>query len=255
MSIEVIGVEGLPIIQPGDKLAQLIAEAIRFENNDILCVASSVYSKSVGNIRHLSKVTPSEEAIRIAGLTHEDPAFVQAVLDASEEIIIDAPFILSRLTSGHIGVRAGVDHSNVEDGLIILLPEDPMAAAASLREEIHAHIGIDIRVILTDTCGRAFRRGQTGHAIGWSGMTAIRDFRGDHDLFGHELLITEEAVVDEIAGFANFIMGESNKGVPAVVFRNMEDWKGHDKLYFREKEDLIREALRECRENRLVDEI
>jgi len=127
-----------------------------------------------------------------------------------------------------------------------------MAAAASLRDEILATTGMTVRVILTDTCGRAFRRGQTGHAIGWSGMTAIRDFRGDHDLFGHELLITEEAVVDEIAGFANFMMGESNKGVPAVIFRNMETWKGHDMLYFKEKEDLIREALRECRENRLV---
>ncbi|MBR1368317.1 F420-0--gamma-glutamyl ligase [Methanocalculus chunghsingensis] len=252
MSVEVIGVEGLPIIQPGDNLAQLIAEKIRFKDGDILCVASSVYSKSVGNIRHLSTITPTEEAIRIAGNTHEDPAFVQAVLDASEEIIIDAPFILSLLRSGHIGVRAGVDHSNVEDGIIILLPEDPMAAASSLREEILADTGINVRVILTDTCGRAFRRGQTGHAIGWSGMTAIRDFRGDHDLFGHELLITEEAVVDEIAGFANFMMGESNKGVPAVIFRNMEVWKGHDMLYFKEKEDLIREALRECRENRLV---
>ena len=252
MSVEVIGVEGLPIIQPGDNLARLICEAISVQDGDILCVASSVYSKSVGTIRHLSTVTPTDEAIRIGAITHEEPAFVQAVLDASEEIIIDAPFILSRLRSGHIGVRAGVDHSNVEDGIVILLPEDPMAAAASLRDEILAATGMTVRVILTDTCGRAFRRGQTGHAIGWSGMTAIRDFRGDHDLFGHELLITEEAVVDEIAGFANFMMGESNKGVPAVIFRNMETWKGHDMLYFKEKEDLIREALRECRENRLV---
>jgi coenzyme F420-0:L-glutamate ligase/coenzyme F420-1:gamma-L-glutamate ligase len=246
MSIEVIGVQGLPIIQPGDDLARLISEKVSLQNGDILCIASSVYSKSVGNIRHLNSITPTTEARRIASLTHEDPCFVQAVIDSSSEIILDSPFILSQLPSGHIGVRAGVDHSNVEDGLVILLPQDPMGAATSVREAIREITGADIRVILTDTCGRAFRRGQTGHAIGWSGMTAIRDFRGDHDLFGHELLITEEAVVDEIAGFANFVMGESNNGVPAVLFRNMDAWKGHDMMYFSEREDLIRVALKEC---------
>lgn len=244
MSIEVIGVENLPIIQPGDDLAGLISDRITLMDGDILCVASSVYSKSVGNIRSLDEIIPGPEAGRIASMTREDPCFVQAVLDSSVEIILDHPFILSRLPSGHIGVRAGVDHSNVEDGIVILLPADPMGAAEAIRSEIREKSGVDIRVILTDTCGRAFRRGQTGHAIGWSGMTVIRDFRGDHDLFGHELLITEEAVADEIAGFANFVMGESNKGVPAVVFRNMETWSGHDMLYFEESEDIIKEALK-----------
>lgn len=243
MSIEVIGVEGLPIIQPGDDLVRLITDHATFQDGDILCLASSVYSKATGNIRHLSSITPTPEAERISGLTHEDPRFIQAVLDASSEIIIDAPFILSQLESGHIGVRAGADQSNVEDGIVILLPQDPMAAADSLRAALVAHTGFDIRVILTDTCGRAFRRGQTGHAIGWSGMPAIRDFRGDHDLFGHELLITEEAVIDEIAGFANLVMGESNRGVPAVIFRNVETWSGHDMLYFNDDEDIIRNAL------------
>lgn len=103
--------------------------------------------------------------------------------------------------------------------MVIFLPRDPMAAADEVREEVYSITGKNIGVIITDTCGRSFRRGQTGHAVGWSGMTAIRDFRGDTDLFGHVLKITEEAVVDEIAGFANFVMGESNNGVPAVVFR------------------------------------
>lgn len=244
MSIEVIGVEDLPIIQPGDDLAGLISEKITLLDGDILCVASSVYSKSVGNIRYLAEITPTQEAERIASLTCEDARFVQAVLDSSAEIILDSPFILSRLPSGHIGVRAGVDHSNVEDGIVILLPTDPMGAAEAIRSEIREKNGVDIRVILTDTCGRAFRRGQTGHAIGWSGMTGIRDFRGEHDLFGHELLITEEAVVDEIAGFANFVMGESNKGVPVVIVRNVESWLGHDMMYFEESEDIIKEALK-----------
>jgi coenzyme F420-0:L-glutamate ligase/coenzyme F420-1:gamma-L-glutamate ligase len=145
---------------------------------------------------------------------------------------------------GHIGVRAGVDQSNIEDGMVIFLPPDPMKAAEELRNEIKKIVKKNVGVIITDTCGRSFRRGQTGNAIGWSGFTAIRDFRGDTDLFGHVLKITEEAVVDEIAGFANFVMGESNNGIPAVVFRNCGRWTGHDSLYFRNDEDITKRVLK-----------
>jgi len=151
---------------------------------------------------------------------------------------------------GHVGVRAGVDQSNIEDGMVIFLPPDPMAAADEIREDIRKRTGQPVGVIITDTCGRSFRRGQTGNAIGWSGMTAIRDFRGDTDLFGHILKITEEAVVDEIAGFANFVMGESNNGVPAVVFRNCPSWTGHDNLYFSPDEDIIRKSLKSAKTNK-----
>lgn len=245
MQIQAIPVVGLPIIHPGDHLAEMICNTVPFEDGDILCVASSVYSKAHGYIRKLDEIIPSEDAVRIAKKTHEDPRFVQAVLDDTTDVILEEPFILSETVTGHVGVRAGIDHSNIEDGMIIRLPPDPMGAAASMRKELARLSGKDVRVIITDTCGRSFRRGQTGVAIGWSGMTAIRDFRGDHDLFGHTLEITEEAVIDEIAGFSNFLMGESNNGVPAVVFRNCGTWAGHDSLHFSKKEDIIRQAL--CR--------
>ena len=122
-----------------------------------------------------------------------------------------------------------------------------MRAAEGISMEIRQLTGKTAGVIITDTCGRSFRRGQTGNAIGWSGFPAIRDFRGDTDLFGHVLKITEEAVVDEIAGFANFVMGESNNGVPAVIFRNCPSWTGHDDLYFRDEEDITKRVLKkEC---------
>jgi coenzyme F420-0:L-glutamate ligase/coenzyme F420-1:gamma-L-glutamate ligase len=244
MQIHIEGVAGLPIIHKGDDLPALICERTAFADGDILCIASSVYSKSKGYTRRLADITPTERAVRIAGKTHEDPRFIQAVLDASCDVLLEYPFVLSEVSCGHIGVRAGVDQSNIEDGMLILLPPDPMAAAAEVRDAIREITGKSVGVIITDTCGRSFRRGQTGHAIGWSGMTAIRDFRGDTDLFGHELKITEEAVVDEIAGFANFVMGESNNGVPAVVFRNCGTWKGHDNLYFRPDEDLTRAMMK-----------
>ena len=157
---------------------------------------------------------------------------------------MEHPFILSELSFGHIGVRAGVDQSNIEDGMLISLPPDPMKAAAELQTEIRTLTAKDVGIIITDTCGRSFRRGQTGNAIGWSGFCAIRDFRGDTDLFGHVLKITEEAVVDEIAGFANFVMGESNNGVPAVIFRNCPPWTGHDNLYFTTDEDITKRVLK-----------
>lgn len=245
MDIQVIGVLGLPLIQQGDDLPALICDRVALEDGDILVVASSVYSKAKGFTRDLARITPGADAVRIAAKTKEDPRFVQAVLDSSTEILLEYPFILSELPSGHIGVRAGVDHSNIEDGRLIILPPDPMGAAAEVRDAVRRITGKDVRVIITDTCGRSFRRGQTGIAIGWAGMTAINDYRGDTDLFGHVLEITEEAVVDEVAAFANFVMGESHQGVPAVVFRNCRTWKGHDMVYFTPEQDVVRAALKE----------
>ena len=242
--ISVIGVRGLPLIHEGDDVAALIADKVAFQDGDILCIASTIYSKAKGYTRRLADITPSERAIRLGKLNGEDPRFVQSVLDASTDIIMEHPFILSEMSFGHIGVRAGVDQSNIDDGMIIYLPSDPMGSAQEIRDALQNICGKDVGVIITDTCGRSFRRGQTGNAIGWSGFPAIRDFRGDTDLFGHVLKITEEAVVDEIAGFANFVMGESNNGIPAVVFRHCGRWTGHDDLYFRGDEDITKRVLK-----------
>ncbi len=243
MSIQVTGIAGIPLIQKGDNLAEILCRNTSFADGDIVCIASTIVSKANGYIRALADITPTADAVRISGLTGEDPHFLQAILDSSKDVIIEYPFILSEVPCGHVGVRAGVDNSNIEGENIIYLPPDPMGDAARLRAAIHTVCGKTIGVIITDTCGRAFRRGQCGTAIGWAGMTAIRDFRGDHDLFGLELEITEEAVVDEIAGFSNFIMGESNNGVPAVQFSGCGTWKGHDNLYFSKEEDFIRKAI------------
>jgi coenzyme F420-0:L-glutamate ligase/coenzyme F420-1:gamma-L-glutamate ligase len=250
MTVHVFGIEGLPLIRHGDDLPALLCSRVDFSDGDILCLASTVYSKSKGYVRELASIVPGAYAQRIAGRDREDPRFVQSVLDDAKEILLDEPFILSEMEHGHIGVRSGVDRSNVEDGFVILLPPDPRAAAADVRSGIRKICDAEIGVIITDTVGRAFRRGQTGNAIGWSGIPAIRDFRGDRDLFGHTLQITEEAVVDEIAGFANFIMGESDQGVPAVVFRGCGCWSGHDTLFFSPAEDVIRKALKCLREKK-----
>ncbi len=243
MSVQVTGIEGIPLIQKGDEIAKILCEKTKFEDGDIVCIASTIVAKAFGYTRALADIEPSERAVRISKMTGENPRFLQGVLDSSKDVIIEYPFILSELPCGHVGVRAGVDNSNIEGENIILLPKDPMGDAKRIRAEVEKICGKRVGIIITDTCGRAFRRGQCGTAIGWAGMTAFRDFRGDHDLFGLELEITEEAVVDEIAAFSNFIMGESNNGIPAVKFSGCGDWKGHDNLYFMKEEDFIRKAI------------
>jgi coenzyme F420-0:L-glutamate ligase/coenzyme F420-1:gamma-L-glutamate ligase len=243
MAIQVIPVEGLPLIRKGDDIPGLVCSRVAFEDGDILVLASTIHSKAKGYTRRLADIRPSERAERIARRDREDPRFVQSVLDEAKEVLLEHPFILSELPFGHIGVRSGVDRSNIEDGYVILLPPDPMGAAAEIRERVRELSAREVGVIITDTCGRAFRRGQTGNAIGWAGFPAIRDYRNDTDLFGHVLQITEEAVVDEIAGFANFVMGESHQGIPAAVFRGCGQWTGHDDLYFRPVEDVVRKAI------------
>lgn len=241
--VNVFALRGIPLIQKGDDIARIICTAAEIREGDIICIASTIVSKAKGYSRQLAGVIPGEQAVRIGSKTGEDPRFLQVVLDQAVDVIIETPFTLTQLPSGHIGVRSGVDASNVEEGTAIFLPPDPMADASLIADEIEDLTGVRCRIILTDTCGRAFRRGQTGHAIGWSGMEAIRDFRGDTDLFGRVLEITEEAVIDEIAGFANLIMGESNNGVPAVLFRGCPFWSGHNSIFFRREEDIIRRAL------------
>ena len=247
-SIQIFGINGLKMIEKGDDIAALICDSTSLFAGDIVTIASTIISKAEGYTKELNSIVPGPDATRIAEKCGEEPAFMQVVLDEAVDVILEAPFTLTELPCGHVGVRSGVDNSNVEKGIVLYLPPDPMFAAKKLHDAFFEYTGIDVGVIITDTCGRAFRRGQMGHAIGWSGIAAIRDFRGDTDLFGHVLEITEEAVVDEIAGFANFVMGESNAGIPAVVIRGCSPWHGHDSLYFSKDEDIMRKALRKYTE-------
>ena len=168
--IQVMGVRGLPLIRAGDNIAALVCEKVPVQDGDILCIASTIYSKAKGYTKNLSAITPSERAVRLGKLNGEDPRFVQAVLDASTDIIMEHPFILSELAFGHIGVRAGVDQSNIEDGMVIFLPPDPMKSAGELKDELKRISGKDVGVIITDTCGRSFRRARPAMRSGGAGF-------------------------------------------------------------------------------------
>ena len=170
----------------------------------------------------------------------KDPRFVQAVLDESSEVLLDRPFLLVVTRFGHIGVNAGIDQSNVGDERILLLPENPCKSAERLR----VSLGKDCAVIITDTCGRPFRTGVAGVAVGWAGIAALRDWRGERDMHGKVLEITLEAIVDEIAAAANLLMGEAGDGTPAVVFRGLKYPRSGGNVFMAEEMDVIRPRLK-----------
>ena len=183
---------------------------------------------------------PVPEQPRIAKAIGKDPRFVQAVLDESAEVLLEQPFILSVTRFGHIGVNAGIDQSNVGEDRILLLPLDPQASA----ERIRSNLGKDCAVIITDTCGRPFRCGVTGVAIGWSGIAALRDWRGVPDMHGRKLEITLEAIADEIAGMANLLIGEAGDGTPVAVIRGLKYPRSGGSLFMPEEKDVIRPYLK-----------
>ena len=192
-------VRGLPVIREGDDLAALIKSLFKLQDGDILCIASTVVAKSEGRFRNLKDYNPSTKAREIAKFSGKDPRFVQAILDESEDILLDRPFLLTVTKFGHICINAGIDWSNVEEGMMLLLPENPTTSA----EHIKSRLSKDCAVIITDTCSRPFRCGVAGMAIGWSGIGAWRDWRGEQDMHGRVLEITLESIVDEIARMAN----------------------------------------------------
>jgi coenzyme F420-0:L-glutamate ligase/coenzyme F420-1:gamma-L-glutamate ligase len=247
-------VEGLPEIRPGDDLATLVAEATDIDTatpddatTDVLCMASTVVSKAEGRQADLADFPASERATAIAeGIgaiagEEKDPRFAEAVLQESEELLLEAPILLAVTRFGHVTVNAGIDRSNVPDADLLLLPEDPGASARRLHE------ALGVPVVVTDTSGRPFRQGQRGVALGWAGIPAARDWRGEHDRDGRELGVTVQAVVDELAGAANLVTGEGDGGVPAAVVRDFAfgDHAGHDDLFRDREGDLVRAALRE----------
>jgi coenzyme F420-0:L-glutamate ligase / coenzyme F420-1:gamma-L-glutamate ligase len=177
--------------------------------------------------------------MKMAPSLGKDPRFVQAALDESEEVLIEKPFLLVATKFGHIGINAGIDQSNVGEDRILLLPVNPMISADKIRKKLSK----ECAVIITDTCGRPFRCGVAGVAIVWSGIGALRDWRGERDIHGKTLEITLEAVVDEVAGMANMLMGEAGDGTPAAVLRGLDYSKFGGKLFMPESLDVIRRHL------------
>lgn len=248
MKVIAFTIQNIPLIQEGDDIGRIISERAEIEEYDIIVVSSTIVSKSEGRVISLNNVKVTERAEIIAKKIGNDARFVQAVLDQSKEILLESPFLLVRNHIGNICVNAGIDRSNIEgEDNILLLPEDADKSAREIKEAIFKHTGKKVSVIITDTSGRAFRIGQTGVAIGVAGITTTIDWRGTKDLFGKMLEVKNEAVVDEISGFANLLMGEGDGATPVVIIRGLRLYQERcsiTQIYRTEEEDVISKALK-----------
>lgn len=245
--MNVTAVPDIPEIRAGDDLAEVVAERADLRSGDIVCVASTVVSKAEGRARDLADFPAGPHATEIATRLGEisgdekDPRFAQAVLEESTDLLMESPFLLTETRFGHVCVNAGIDRSNVPDNDLLCLPKRPSRTAERLAD------ALGVPVIITDTCGRPFRHGQRGVAIGWAGLSASRDWRGEADRDGRELGVTVESVVDEFAAAANLVAGEGAGGTPVTIVRGIsfDDMDESDNLFREVEGDFIRQALRE----------
>jgi coenzyme F420-0:L-glutamate ligase/coenzyme F420-1:gamma-L-glutamate ligase len=214
-------VEGLPEIAEGDDLGALLAAAASYEDGDVVVVAQKAVSKAEGRVVRLDEVEPSERARELAG--GDDPRRLEVILRESARLLrTRPPLVIAETRHGFVCASAGVDASNTpEAGTLVLLPVDPDASAARLRERLRELTGRDVAVIVSDSFGRAWRQGTTDVAIGAAGLTVLVDLEGQRDATGYELHATVIAVADEIAGAAQLVMGKLD-GIPAAIVRGLD---------------------------------
>ncbi|MGZ4281740.1 MAG: coenzyme F420-0:L-glutamate ligase [Gaiellaceae bacterium] len=219
--MRILPVEGLPEIREGDDLAELIAARAKLEDGDVLVVAQKAVSKAEGRVVRLADVEPSDEARRLAG--EEDPRRLEVILRESKRVVrTRPPLVIAETRHGFVCASAGVDSSNAPGPeTVVLLPEDPDASAARLRERLRELSGAEVGVIVSDSFGRPWRQGTTDVAIGLAGIRPLLDLKGVRDPTGYELHATVIAVADELAAAAELVLGKTS-GIPAALIRGYE---------------------------------
>ncbi len=260
-NINIIGIKDIPLIKTGDDLPSIILNALKrnnltLESGDILVIAQTIVSKSLGRILNLDNIKPSQEALKIyekmapltreSGLPIKSPELIQAILDESKQVLKSEHVMVVETHQGFVCANAGIDQSNVGGkNSISLLPIDSDKEAKKIRNSLQQLTGKKIAIIISDSFGRAFRIGAIGVALGVSGLSPILDKRGKHDLFGKELQSTIIGQIDNLASSAQLIMGEADEGLPVVLIRGYEydiDDNASIKQILRTKElDLFRE--------------
>ncbi len=232
--LSLFAVRGLPDVKPGDDLAGLLLSGIEGSRivlavGDILVVAQKIVSKAEGRFVRLAEITPGERAKDLAAQVDKDPRLVELILSESNDVVKTAPGVL--IVEHKLGIvmaNAGIDRSNIDHGdagdgeAALLLPEDPDASARGLRDTIKERTGAEVAVVISDSIGRPWRYGTTGFAIGCAGIAPLVDQRGDTDMFGRILEVTEPAIADEISAAACLVMGEAAEGIPAVIMRGLD---------------------------------
>ncbi len=244
MSIQLIPLEGIPTIRPGDDLVALLAAAARRSGvaaGDLLVVCQKVVSKSEGRVVDLAEVHASAVAERIGREIEKDARIVEVILGETRRIVrMDQKHLIVETRQGLVCANAGVDESNsLDESTLILLPEDPDTSAQGLHEGLRDRESLDLPVLITDTFGRPWREGLVEVAIGIAGFFPLLDFRGRRDLSGRELHHTVVAVADELAAAAGLLM-DKDGGIPAVLVRGYRYQRGEGR-----SAELLRERSKD----------
>ncbi len=214
---------GLPELQEGDDLGRLIAEAAAPAADEIVVVSQKAVSKVEGRVRRLTEVEPGDRARAVAAQLDKDPALVELVLAESRRIVrAERGVLITETDAGWVCANAGIDSSNLEEGLVSLLPEDGDASARRIRQEIGEASGVTPAVVVADSFGRAWRIGQADVAIGCAGLPPLADWRGKRDQHGRELSATHIALADELASAADLVR-DKDSGVPGAIVAGLED--------------------------------
>ena len=218
-AVTIVPVHGLPEIDRGADLAELIHTAIGLSDDDIVLVTSKVVSKAEGCAVELDDVVPSTFAERWGREWDKDPRVVEVVLRESRRVVRQiGPVLITETHHGFICANSGVDQSSSgAHGRVLTLPVDPDASARRMRQRF-GELGVDVAVVVTDTFGRPWREGQTDIAIGIAGMHPLHSYIGETDPHGHEFRVQEICVADELAGAAELVKGNTSR-VPVAVVR------------------------------------
>ena len=222
MALEIIPVKIEEDIEPNADIIDLVLKSAIIKDYDILIFTQKIISKSEGRIVDLSSVNPSLLASGIANSYGKDPRLVELILSESKRIVrMQESVIIVESNHGFVCANAGIDESNVRDGYVTMLPEDPDQSADELKKQIEQRTKKNIAVIISDTFGRPFRLGQTNVAIGIAGMEPIIDYKGKPDTFGKILQVTAIAVADELCSASELVMGKV-ENCPVAIIRNFK---------------------------------
>jgi coenzyme F420-0:L-glutamate ligase / coenzyme F420-1:gamma-L-glutamate ligase len=245
--LRVTPIEGLPEIEEGAPLGELIAARAEPMPGDVLVISQKIVSKAEGRLRRLASVIPGAEARKLAAVLGKEPALVQLILDESHEVLrAERSVLITETHHGFVCANAGIDTSNLpEPDTACLLPEDPDASARRIRAEIKQAVGASPAIVIGDSFGRAWRLGQAEVAIGCAGLTPLDDWRGRKDAHGQDLQATQIAIADEAAAAADLARSKDS-GIPAVIVRGLShhvtlgDGPGAQALRRHRDEDLFR---------------
>jgi coenzyme F420-0:L-glutamate ligase / coenzyme F420-1:gamma-L-glutamate ligase len=229
--LRLIPLSGVPLIHPGTDLLALVCDITQARgpallDGDVLVVAQKIVSKAEGRYVDLDAVEPSQRALDLAKQVQKEPRLVEVILGESRRVLRHRPGVLIvEHKLGFVLANAGVDQSNVDPGQgekpVLLLPKDPDASAQRLHEGLRQRLGKTIAVVINDSLGRAWRLGTVGVALGAAGLPALSDLRGQPDLYGRPLQVTQTGFADEIAAAASLLMGQADEATPMVVLRGL----------------------------------